>query len=613
MVTDLDRRILLVNRAFTELMGYLPEEALGQSDEMLYSPCHNQEFFRRMWRQIHMTGYWQGGVWGRRKNGDKFPQLLSISTVHDEAGHPLQYVSVFTDISKLKETEAELEFLAQHDPLTRLPNRRQLLARIRHGMGAIKREGGQMALLMLDLDRFKDVNDSFGHLAGDELLQQVAERLKRRLRGVDTITRLGGDEFTVLLHNITQLEDAGRVAGEIVGMLGEPWFLSHGTEIRIGYSIGIAIYPGFCETPEEMLQQADTALYRAKEEGRGRFKYFSEELTSAARERVALEAALRRAISENTLRVYFQPQIDIRTGKLVGAEALLCWQHPEEGVVPPGRYIAVAEETGLIADIGDWVLRETCRQGKVWLDAGLPPIPLAVNLSPQQFHHKDITATVAQTLAESGFPAALLELKLTESILIKRENEAVAKMNELRGMGICLAIDDFGTGYSSLSYLKRFPIDKLKIDRSFIEDIPKQQSDMEIASTVIAIGHTLGFRVLAEGVETQEQLEFLTSQGCDLYQGYFMSCALPAEEFVELSQGGRQPASGWLTLPVHCTTLLQYYAHAAFALAALKWQRPTQRDADQVSFPWQCLYFLPEPHGHGSLRPILTPVRLNGD
>jgi diguanylate cyclase (GGDEF)-like protein/PAS domain S-box-containing protein len=538
MITDPDRHILLVNRAFTELLGYTPEEVLGNTTDMLQSPRHDKEFLRRMWKQIKMTGHWQGEVWNVRKNGQEFPQLLSISSVNDNEGRTTQYVQVFTDISKIKETEAELEFLAHHDPLTRLPNRRLLLSRIRHGIETVKRDGGLLALLMLDLDRFKDVNDSFGHATGDELLQHVADRLKSRLRSVDTITRLGGDEFTVLLQGISHREDAGRVAGEIVTMLGEPWFLSNGSEIRIGSSVGITIYPDHCADAEEMLQQADTALYRAKEEGRGRFKYFSEELTRAARERIALEAALRRAITENELRVYYQPQIDIQSGALVGAEALLRWQHPEEGMMLPSRYIAVAEETGLIAAIGDWVLRETCRQGKAWLDAGLPPISLAVNLSPQQFHHKDITATVAQALQESGFPAKHLELELTESILIKRESEAVAKMNELRGMGIRLAIDDFGTGYSSLSYLKRFPVDVLKIDRSFVEEIPEQKGDMEIANTVIAMGHTLGFKVLAEGVETEEQLEFLKLQGCDLYQGFFKSQALPAEEFAKLLQQG---------------------------------------------------------------------------
>ena len=534
MITNADKRILMVNRAFTELLGYTEAEVLGQSTDMLQSPRHDQQFFRRMWTEIKTIGHWQGEVWNRRKSGDEFPQLLSISTVKDNEGKVTQYVSVFTDISKIKETEAELEFLAHHDPLTRLPNRRLLLSRIRHAIETVKRDGGMLALLMLDLDRFKDVNDSFGHTTGDELLQQVADRLTKRLRTVDTLTRLGGDEFTVLLQGIANREDAGRVASEIVTMLGEPWFLSNGFEVRIGSSVGITLFPDHCTTAEEMLQQADTALYQAKEEGRGRFKYFTEDLTLAARERIALEAALRRAITENELRVYYQPQIDIATGNMVGTEALLRWQHPEEGMMLPSRYIAVAEETGLIGAIGDWVLNETCRQGKEWLDAGYRPITLAVNLSPQQFHHKDIAALVSQALEKSGFPASHLELELTETILIKREQDAVEKMHLLRAQGIRLAIDDFGTGYSSLSYLKRFPLDVLKIDKSFVDDIPAKRDDMEIANTVIAIGHTLGFKVLAEGVETPEQLEFLKAQGCDLYQGFLMSPPLPADEFEKM-------------------------------------------------------------------------------
>lgn len=531
MITDTEKRILMVNRAFTELLGYTEDEILRKSMDMLQSLRHDNEFFRRVWQQIRKTGHWQGEVWYVRKNNDEFPVLCVTSAVQSESSEITQYVSVFTDISKIKETEAELEFLAHHDPLTRLPNRRLLLARIQQAIEAVRRNGGLMALLMLDLDRFKDVNDSFGHATGDELLQQVADRLEKRLREVDTVTRLGGDEFTVLLNGIANLEDAGRVASEIVSMMGEPWFLSNGFEVRIGASVGITIYPDDCSTPEEMLQHADTALYQAKEEGRGRFKYFTEELTIAARERIALEAALRRAITENELRVYFQPQIDVATNQIIGAEALLRWQHPEEGMLLPQRYIAVAEETGLIGAIGDWVLNETCRQGKRWLDAGLPPIRLAVNLSPQQFHHKDIATSVMQAIQESGFPAEYLELELTESILIKREQDAVSKMNDLRNMRIRLAIDDFGTGYSSLSYLKRFPVDVLKIDKSFVEDIPKVRDDMEIANTVIAIGHTLGFKVLAEGVENEYQLEFLRAQGCDLYQGYLKSPPVPAEEF----------------------------------------------------------------------------------
>lgn len=534
IITDAEKRILMVNRAFTELTGYTATEVMGESTDMLQSSRHDKDFFRRMWIEIKTAGHWQGEVWSRRKNNEEFPQLLSTSGVKDDEGKVIQYVTVFSDISKIKETEAELEFLAHHDPLTRLPNRRLLLSRIQHGIELVQRNGGLMALLMLDLDRFKDVNDSFGHATGDELLQQVADRLAKRLRTVDTLTRLGGDEFTVLLQSITNREDAARVATEIVVMLGEPWFLSNGFEVRIGSSVGIALYPEYCSTAEEMLQQADTALYQAKEEGRGRFRYFSEELTQAARDRVALEAALRRAIAENELRVHYQAQVDIASGRIVGAEALVRWQHPEEGMIMPDRYIKLAEETGLIGPIGDWVLKETCRQGKQWLDAGLPPISLAVNLSPHQFHHKDIDATVARTLQESGFPAAYLELELTESILIKREYDVEEKLHRLRAQGIRLAIDDFGTGYSSLAYLKRFPLDVLKIDRSFVRDIPIDSDDMEIAITIIAIGHNLGFKVLAEGVENTEQLEFLTAQGCDLYQGFLKSQALPAEEFEKL-------------------------------------------------------------------------------
>jgi len=545
IITDTEKRILMVNRAFSQVLGYDEKEVEGKTLAMLHSARHDQIFFKRMWTEINSSNYWQGEIWYLRKNGEELPILLSISTVMDHQGKATQYVCVFTDISKLKRTEAELEFLAHHDPLTRLPNRRLLLSHIRQEMEAIKREGGMLALLMLDLDRFKDVNDSFGHATGDELLQKVAERLNGRLRSVDTLTRLGGDEFTILLHGITNKEDAARVANEVVTALGEPWFLSNGYEVRIGSSVGISLYPDDnCTTAEEMLQQADTALYQAKEEGRGRFKYFSEDLTVAARERISLEAALRRAITNNELRVYYQPQMDIVTGMLIGAEALVRWQHPEEGIILPDRYISVAEETGLIGAIGDWVLNETCRQGQQWIDAGLKPVTLAVNLSPHQFHHKDISKYVMQVLKETGFPPQHLELELTESVLVKREHDAVAKLNLLRDIGIRLAIDDFGTGYSSLAYLKRFPLDLLKIDRSFVQDIPHDRDDVEIATAIIGIGHTLGFKVLAEGVETEEQLAFLKEQGCDYYQGYLKNMPLVAEEFEKLLSPVNQQTGG---------------------------------------------------------------------
>jgi len=454
--------------------------------------------------------------------------------MRDESGQVTDYVAVIADISAIKESEARMEYLAHHDPLTDLPNRLLLFYRMEHGIDVAKREGKQLALLMLDLDRFKDVNDSFGHLAGDQLLQQVAKRLASRLREVDTVARLGGDEFTVLLDDIAHPEDAARVAREIINDLSKSWQLPNYGEVRIGVSIGISLYPQHGETPEILLQHADVALYLAKAQGRGRYAYFSDELTDLARTRMELEMRLRRAIARNELRVFYQAQVDIASGRIVGAEALVRWQDATEGLILPVSFTQLAEETGLIIAIGEWVLRETCRQGREWLDAGLPPLTLAVNVSAHQYNQSDISSLVAAVLAETSFPADNLELELTETGLLARKDEAVQILNGLRAQGVRLAIDDFGTGYSSLARLKRFPLDALKIDKSFINDIPRQQDAMEIAATIISLGHALGFKVLAEGVETEEQLAFLKAQGCDLYQGYLKSHPLPAEDFVAL-------------------------------------------------------------------------------
>jgi len=531
MVTDADKRIVMVNRAFTEITSYSEAECLSETPRMLNSGRHDREFYAAMWANINATGHWQGEIWNRRKSGEIYPELLSISVVRNDDGDITNYVGVFADISKLKASESQLEFLAYHDPLTQLPNRLLLLSRLEHAIKQSLRDNRLLALLMLDLDRFKDVNDSFGHPAGDELLLQVAGRLTACLRGIDTVCRLSGDEFTVLLEDVAHPEDAARVANNIIAVLGEPWRLSNGSEVRIGTSVGISLFPQHGATPEQLLQHADAALYQAKGEGRGRFKYFSEGLTHAARERMDVEVRLRRAIEQGELRVHFQPQVDIASGRIVGAEALVRWQSPGEGLIPPSRFIPIAEETGLITDIGNWVLAETCRQGKRWHDAGLPPLTLAVNLSAHQFLHSDINVIVAAALAETEFPAERLELELTESALMEREAEVIEILNRLQATGVRLAIDDFGTGYSSLAYLKRFPLNVLKIDKSFIDDIPHHRDDMEITATIIAIAHTLRLKVLAEGVENEAQLDFLQTQGCDLYQGYLTSPPLPAEEF----------------------------------------------------------------------------------
>ncbi|MGJ0486391.1 MAG: EAL domain-containing protein [Methylomicrobium sp.] len=534
MITDARRRILKVNPAFTAITGYTEQEAFGRSAGMLSSGRHDREFFRNLWETIRRQNFWQGEIWNRRKNGEVYPELLNVSAVRDNLGNISEYVGVFADITQLKASEAQLEFLAHHDTLTSLPNRLRLFFRLEHSIETAKREGEQLALLMLDLDRFKDVNDSFGHLAGDQLLQLVANRLVNRVRDIDTVARLGGDEFTVVLENIARPEDAARIAQAIIEDLSEPWAIPDTGEVLIGASIGISLYPQHGHTPELLLQQADAALYEAKEGGRNRFAFFSNEFTEAARRRIDMEARLRRALLQNELLVYYQPQIDIATGEIVGAEALARWQDPVEGMISPNHFIPVAEQTGLIQAVGAWVLKETCRQGKEWLDKGFKPISLAVNVSQHQIRQSDLSGLIADVLRETGFPAEYLELELTESGLMERQTDVIDILRNLRALGVRLAIDDFGTGYSSLAYLKRFPLNVLKIDKNFIDDIPDKQDDMEIAATIIAMGHILGFKVLAEGVETPAQLAFLKEKGCDLYQGFLVSHPLPVAEFSAL-------------------------------------------------------------------------------
>ncbi|MGZ5007883.1 MAG: EAL domain-containing protein [Methylobacter sp.] len=541
-ITDADQVILKVNKAFTRITGYSPEEAIGKTHALLKSGRHDVNFYSALQHTLKQDGYWEGEIWNRRKNGEIYPEWLNITTVSDADNRVTNYVATFTDITKDKEAEQTIHNLAYYDPLTALPNRRLLWERLKHSIEMERRDGKQFALLMLDLDRFKSVNDSMGHLAGDELLQQVAARIKARLRDVDMIARLGGDEFIILLEDIAHPEDAARVAEDIVADLSTPFRLQQNNstfpelarKVRIGASIGISLFPQHGNSPETLMDNADIALYRAKDEGRGCFAYFSEEFTIIARERIALETRLRRATEQRELCVYYQAQIDIDTGMIIGAEALVRWHDPTAGLISPANFIPIAEETGLIVEIGAWVLRETCRQGRHWLNAGLPALTLAVNVSPHQFRRSDINALVAEVLNETGFPPELLELELTESGLMENEEKAVDVLNNLRAQGVRLAIDDFGTGYSSLAYLKRFPLDVLKIDKSFIDDIPSVQDDMEITATIVAMGHILGFKVLAEGVETLEQLAFLREKGCDTYQGYIKSQPLPAEEFARL-------------------------------------------------------------------------------
>lgn len=534
IVTDPSERILMVNKAFTTITGYTFEEVQGQTPRLLKSNRHGRDFYQSMWASLEATGLWRGEIWGRRKCGEIYPELLSISTVRGAEGEINNYVAVFNDISKTRDFEQRLDYLSWHDPLTDLPNRQMASLLLDQSIARVQRSGHILAVLCLDLDHFKDVNDSFGHLTGDALLRLVSQRLRQRVRAADTVARLGGDEFAVLLENLDDPTAVAIIAADIMSSIQEPFYLENGVELRTSFSIGISLYPDHGQTSVELLQKADSALFRAKQAGRSGFAFFTEELTTQALERIHLGNRLRCAVEQNELRVVYQPQVDMATDRIVGAEALLRWHSPEFGLVSPVRFIPLAEKIGCICALGEWILRQTCLQGRAWLDAGLPPLTLAVNLSPHQFHQNDIQQVVANVLDETGFPAQFLELEVTESALMQPGNQSIMQLQELRGLGVKLALDDFGTGYSSLSYLKHFPLNVLKIDKSFVDDIPHDAKDMRLVNTIILMAKGMGFKVLAEGVERQEQLDTLKKLHCDLYQGYIKSKPLEAEAFKAL-------------------------------------------------------------------------------
>lgn len=533
IVTDLQTRILSVNRAYTEITGYSEDEVLGRRPDILHSGRQDPSFYQTLWANIATVGHWQGEIWNRRKNGEIYPQLLSISTVFDSDGQPSHYVGVMTDISRLKQSEASLEYLIHYDPLTHLPNRRLVQLRLQHALEQSERHGHRLAVLFLDLDHFKNVNDSLGHPHGDELLAAIAWRLRTRLREEDTLGRLGGDEFLILMEHLAQPEGAAEVARTLLELLESPFVLASGPELYIGASIGISLYPDDGDSVTELVKYADVAMYQAKEEGRNTFRFYTPTLTKAANERLLMEARLRRALANNELVLHYQPQFANQGGALIGCEALVRWESPEEGMVSPTRFIALAEETGLIVPIGEWVLRTACEQAKRWLDAGFADLSMAVNLSGRQVSQQDLVARVAAILEQTGLPAAQLKLELTESMIMGQGEQAVNLLAALKALGLRLSFDDFGTGYSSLAYLKRFPIDELKIDRSFVRDIPHERDDMEIAATIIAMARSLRLIVIAEGVETPEQLAFLTGKGCNACQGYLLGRPMPAEAFAQ--------------------------------------------------------------------------------
>lgn len=531
VVTDANNRIIAVNKAFTEITGYAEQEALGNNPRILKSDRHGRDFYRTMWAAIETAGLWQGEIWDRRKSGEIFPAWSTISVVRDVDNNIINYVAVFSDISAIKRSQEQLDFLAHHDPLTELPNRLLFNDRLEHALKRAEREGHQVAVLFLDLDRFKNINDSLGHPVGDILLKETAKRITRLIRQEDTVARLGGDEFIILIEKIDDAQDVAHLAKKLTEAVGNP-FSVKGHELHLTVSVGISLYPGDGEEGATLVRNADAAMYRAKEEGRNAYQFYTTALTAAAFERLTLENALRHALEKNELILFYQPQYRLKTGELIGAEALIRWQHPDMGLILPSRFISLAEECGLIGSIGEWVLQCACQQMKTWLDAGFPLKRMAVNLSSIQFQRGDIVATVGRALEASGLGSQCLELEITESLVMQKTAWTVNVIDKLKQLGVTISIDDFGTGYSSLSYLKRLPVDKLKIDKSFVRDIPHDPNDEAIARAVIALGQSLNLEVIAEGVETEEQHQFLAALGCDEGQGHWYGPPVVAEEFI---------------------------------------------------------------------------------
>ncbi len=535
LVTDTNNVILRVNRAFTEMTGYSAEEAVGQTPRLLRSGRQDRVFYQQLWQTLGSIGSWQGEIWNRRKNGEEYPEHLSITAVRDAQGVLTHYVATMVDITLRRAAADEIEQLAFFDPLTKLPNRRLLLDRLRQALSACARHKLHGALLFLDLDHFKNLNDTLGHDMGDALLQQVAQRLNSVVREGDTVARLGGDEFVLLLedlseHAIEAAEQTQAIGEKILAVLNLPYQLGAHQDHSTA-SIGAVLFSGQQQTFEDLLKQTDLAMYAAKAAGRNAIRFFDPQMQASISERAALEVDLRQALSEQQFQLHFQKQVT-HDGRSVGAEVLIRWLHPQRGLVLPGQFIAQAEETGQILAIGEWVLLSACSQLKLWeTSAHCADLRLAVNVSARQFRQSDFVQTVQSVLQRTGARAERLKLELTESTVLDNVQDTIAKMHALKDLGVRFSIDDFGTGQSSLSYLTQLPLDQLKIDQSFVRNIGVRPVDALIAQTIIGMANNLGMEVIAEGVETQQQRAFLQQHGCLLCQGYLFGRPVPLPEF----------------------------------------------------------------------------------
>jgi diguanylate cyclase (GGDEF)-like protein/PAS domain S-box-containing protein len=522
------------------MTGYAPEEVIGRTPAMFKSGRHGADFYLSMWQSLADRGAWFGEIWDRRKNGEVYPLLQSISAVRGEDDQVTHYVAAFSDISERKEAEEKIRHLAFYDPLTHLPNRRLLLDRLQQAMVLGERTGHHGALLFIDLDQFKSLNDTLGHDVGDLLLIEVARRLQEAIRESDTAARLGGDEFVIMLeelaHDAGEAAEQARLVGEkVLAALNRQYHLA-GHELRSTPSIGLTLFKGRLATIDELMRQADLAMYQSKSAGRNALHFFDPKMQAAVLHRVQLDTDLRNSLEQGDFRLHYQPQVDAQ-GKLIGAEALLRWQHPQRGTVLPGDFIALAEETGFILPLGQWVLETACQQLAQWSgDEATAGLTLSVNVSARQFHQPEFVESALEVLRTTGAPPARLRLELTESLMLDDVESVIAKMKTLKSHGIGFALDDFGTGYSSLTYLRRLPLDLLKIDRSFVNDILTDPNVAAIARTIVTLAHSLGLTVVAEGVEQAGQFDFLVDQGCSAYQGYYFGRPVPAEELLTAQQ-----------------------------------------------------------------------------
>lgn len=533
VITDLEGTILDVNAAFATITGYPRDEIIGKNPSHLASGRHPREYYEELWNTLRCEGHWRGEIWNRRKGGEVYAERLSISTVYDDDGTPSGYVGVFTDITASKQAEAELDHLAHHDALTGLPNRLLLKARLDQSLDSARRSQRKLAVMFIDVDRFKQVNDSLGHAAGDVLLQEIARRLGGLVRQEDTVARISGDEFVVLAQNVAGPDAARRVAEKVMEAFA-PAFLLAEREVHVGCSVGVAIYPDDGLDAATVLRNADTAMYWAKEEGRNDFRFYAREMSEEVNAQLALETALHHALADDELRLVYQPHFDLETGAVRGVEALLRWDHPTQGRLLPERFLPLAEETGLVVPIGEHALAEACRQAREWEDAGLEFGSIAVNVNPQLLRDAGFLSYVCRTLAETDLSPERLVLEVNEEALMSSPAEFRAQLARLGALGVAVTVDGFGTGYSSLRHLRCLPISKLKIDRSFVANVPGDAHDIAITDAVIALGRALELEIVAEGIETKAQAEFLRARGCAQAQGPLLATPRTPEAITDL-------------------------------------------------------------------------------